>query len=188
VWLGVENQSNTAGPKPTDPTFLALLCKALHDMMNNRRRGGQLAREEFTYVTAMSWFHLTVNSNSPIVADLQAVATSPADRLAAIGQRVGMNPAARSRELFDLAQPMSRLLRAIELGFFDAPADAKQLFVDPLISKDMTNVIDNWQSATGERVKERPVGTVPSAQPLRVPVPASSSGAAVPMRSNGARV
>ncbi|MHA7209544.1 hypothetical protein [Arthrobacter sp. MDT1-65] len=175
VWLGIENRSNSSGAKPTDPTYILLLCDALRDMMNNRRRGGQLAREEFAYVTAMSWFHLTVANNTPIVVDLQASATSPADRLAAVAQRVGMNPAARSRELFNLAQPASRILRAIELNIFATATSASQLFNDPLLSNDVTFVIDNWQSATGERVKERPAGTVPNSQPLRVPAPTPSS-------------
>jgi hypothetical protein len=183
IWLGIEQKSNTSGANPADPTFIVLLCEALRDMMNNRRRGGQLAREEFSYVAALSWFHLTVNTDTPIIRDLQAIASSPADRLAAVGNRVGMSPAARSRELFDLAQPMSRILRAIELRLFKTPIDASQFYVDPTLSRDVTSVIDNWQSATGERVKERPVGTVPVAQPLRVPTPARLNGASL----NGAR-
>jgi hypothetical protein len=174
VWLGVENLSNSSGAKPTDPEYLRLLCEALRDMMNNRRRGGQLAREEFAYVATASWFHLTVASSSPIVTDLQCAATNPADRLAALANRVGMQSAARSRELFDLARPMSRFLRAIELGVFDTGPRAEQLFTDATLRSDLTTIIDNWQSATGERVKERPTGSVPppSAQPLRVPTPA----------------
>ena len=192
VWLGIEHGTNTSGSKPTDPTFLVLLCEALRDMMNNRRRSGQLAREELSCVNTMGWFHLTVNTNTPIVEDLKAVASSPADRLAAIGQRVGMKPAARSRELLQLAEPMSRILRAIELRTFDTPGAAEQLFKDPTISRDMTNLIDNWQSATGERVKGQAVVAFPggaqSGQPLRVPIPARSNGAPVPVRSNGSRV
>jgi hypothetical protein len=182
VWLGIENKNNGIGPKPTDPTYLALLCLALRDMLINRRLGGRGAREEFNHVKTMAWLHLTVNTNSPIVRSLQAFANSPADRLAAIGQRVGMKPAARSRELFELAQPMSRVLRAIELDMFSDATGAAQLFNDPTLSNEMTNVIDNWQSATGERVKERPIGTTASgtpAQPLRVPNLAHTNGARV---------
>lgn len=175
VWLGTENRKNSAGANATDPAYVALLCVALKDMMNNRRRGGLLAREEFAYVTALSWFHLTVQDNHPIVVDLKAEATSPADRLASIAQRVGMSPAARSRELFELAEPMSTLLRAIELGLFDTPTQAALLYdgTNPALARDMNNVIDLWQSATGERVKDRPTGNVAvsSPQPLRIPTP-----------------
>lgn len=187
VWMGIENQLNSSGANPTDPQYLVLLSAALRDMMNNRRRGGQLAREEFAYVTMLSWFHLTVLSNTPIVVDLQCSATSPADRLAAVAQRAGMQAAARSRELFDLAQAMSRILRAIELDLFATGPRASQLFLDAELRGDMTNIIDNWQSATGERVKERPTGTTSAttapAQPLRVPTPAPGA----PMSSNGTR-
>jgi hypothetical protein len=176
VWLGVENRSNTSGANATDPGYVALLCTALHDMLLNRRRGGQLAREEFAYVSTLSWFQLTIDTDTPIVRDLNAVASSPGDRLALIAQRVGMAPATRTRELLELARPMSSLLRAIELGFFNSPAQAESLYLgaSPL-TREMNNIIDLWQSATGERVKDRPTGNVvvSSPQPLRAPTPAS---------------
>jgi hypothetical protein len=179
VWLGIENQNNGIGPNATDAEFVAFLAKALRDMLGMRRRGGLLAREEFAYVSTMSWFHLTLESDTPIVIDLKAQGTSAADRLAKIAQRVGMAPAARSRELFELSDLMSALLRAIELGIYDTGEAAQTLFLrlgtnDKIIS-DMNRIIDLWQSATGERVKDRPAGTVArgtSAQPVRLPTPA----------------
>lgn len=184
VWLGVENRANTSGANPADPSYIALLCRALKDMLANRRRGGALAREEFAYVAMLSWFHLTVDTDTPVVVDLQAQASSPADRLAAVAQRVGMTPAARSRELFELAEPASTVLRAVELGLFDTAPSATALFTPGSnLATDMVNIINNWQSATGERVKERPVGTggagvaTGAAQPLRVPVPGAPNGA-----------
>jgi hypothetical protein len=195
VWLGVENARNESGANATDREYVAFLCSALKDMMNMRRRGGQLAREEFVYVTTMSWFHLTLDDNTPIVVDLKADATNAADRLAKIAQRVGMQPAARSRELFELADLMSAMLRAIELGSFDTGEKAETLFV-PLaggvnaqLLKDMNRIIDLWQSATGDRVKDRPAGTVSgtlSAQPLRIPTPENAPPAVA--ASNGSRL
>ncbi|SED60568.1 hypothetical protein [Jiangella alba] len=181
VWLGIENARNESGPNATDKEYVAFLCTALKDMMAMRRRGGQLAREEFVYVATMSWFHLTLETpDTPIVVDLRADATNAADRLAKIAQRVGLQPAARSRELFELADLMSAMLRAIELGAFDTGEKAETLYV-PLaggvnaqLLQDMNRIIDLWQSATGDRVKDRPVGGVAgslSAQPLRIPAP-----------------
>jgi hypothetical protein len=130
----------------------------------------------------MSWFHLTLEGNvdTPIVKDLRADGTNAADRLARIAQRVGMQPAARSRELFELADLMSAMLRAIELGAFDTGEEAAALFI-PLadgsnerLLRDMNRIIDLWQSATGDRVKDRPAAQVAgalSAQPLRIPTP-----------------
>lgn len=177
VWLGLENDDNTSGANPTDPSYVSFLCTAIKDMLNNRRRGGLLAREEFVYITVLSWFHLTLQTDTPIVKDLKAEATSPADRLSKIAQRVGMSPAARSRELFELAEPMSSVLRAIELGSFDDPTAASTLFdADTALGVELRDVINLWQSATGERVKDRPsAGAVSlSPQPLRIPAPSSA--------------
>jgi hypothetical protein len=175
VWHGLENFLNTSGANPTDPSYIAFLCEAIKDMLNQRRRGGLLAREEFVHVTVLSWFHLTLQTDTAIVRDLKAEATNPADRLALIAERVGMAPAARARELFELAETMSSVLRSIELGLFDDPTAAGTLFnASTTLGNEMRNLINLWQSATGERVKDRPVGTVlpPSAQPLRLPSPA----------------
>jgi hypothetical protein len=196
VWLGVENRDNDSGPNPTDATYIGLLARTIRDLLQNRRRGGMLAREEFAYVSMMSWLHLTVAANTSIVQDLKAesTATNPADRLAGIAQRVGMTPALRSRELFDLAEPMATILRGIELGLFDGVAGAETLFNRGAVADDMVNIINNWQSATGERVKDRPTGTTVavSAQPLRIPASgAGPAGAAAPppeaVSANGGR-
>jgi len=195
VQIARQNVGNEIGPNPADPAYIALLCGALRDMFANRRRGGALAREEFSYVTMLSWFHLTVSSDSPIVRDLQAVAASPADRLQAIASRVGLVNAPKSRELFELAEPMSMILRGIEIGLFDTEATAAALFspAGSKIARDMNLIINNWQSATEERVKD-PVVTVVSQsrvqsqpQPLSAPTPGvvparEGAGLAVPVR------
>ncbi|WP_222268911.1 hypothetical protein [Modestobacter marinus] len=179
VWLGLEHFTNTSGAKPTDEAYIATLCRALADMLNHRRRGGLLAREEFAYVTTLSWFHLTLLSDTPIVADLKAQASHPSERLAMIAERVGLRPAQRARELFDLAEPMSSVLRAIEIGSFDDDAAAATLF-DPngALGKEMRDLINQWQSATGERIKERVTATavLTDRQPLRLPTPGGTDG------------
>lgn len=192
VWIGLENTANNSGPNPTDPGYIALLSTAIKDLLGNRRRGGALAREEFAYVTMLNWFHLTIDTDTSVIIDLQAQASNAADRLGALGQKVGITPALRSRELFDLAEPMSTLLRGIELGLFDTEETAASLFTgkNNLVG-DARSVINNWQSATGERVKESPAyprPVVTGTQPLRVPVPAappSSNGATLVPSVNG---
>lgn len=188
IWIGVENRANNSGANPTDPSYIALLSRALKDLLGNRRRGGALAREEFAYVTMLNWFHLTVDSDTSLIVDLQAQASSAADRLGALGQKVGITPALRSRELFDLAEPMSTLLRGIELGLFDTETTAATLFTGGTnIFRDVLDTINNWQSATGERVKESParqLATAGSGQPLRVPVPAASPAAMAPLNGS----
>ena len=185
VWLGMENANNGIGPNATDREYIVSLCDALRDMMALRRRGGLLAREEFAYVSTMSWFHLTLETDTPIVDDLNARAPGPAERLERLAARVGMTPAPRSRELFELADLMSGLLRAIELSVFSTTAGAELLYLNlgtnAVLLRDMNRTIDLWQSATGERVKDRPPG---SAQPLRLPTPAGGNAAPPP---NGVR-
>ncbi|WP_448004479.1 hypothetical protein [Agromyces bauzanensis] len=176
VWLGMENANNGIGPNATDGEYIAFLCTALRDMMALRRRGGMLAREEFAYVSMLSYFHLSVADDAiPIVRDLSAEAPGPAERLERIAARVGMTPAARSRELFELADLMSGLLRAIELSVFTTGAQAELLYLNlgtnQILRRDMNRIIDLWQSATGDRVKDRPSGS--TAQPMRLPAPVS---------------
>jgi hypothetical protein len=177
----MENANNGIGPNATDREYIALLCDALRDMMALRRRGGLLAREEFSYVSTLSWFHLTLEDNFPIIVDLSAQAPGPAERLEKLAARVGMTPAPRSRELFELADLMSGLLRAIELSVFSTGTSVELLYLNlgtnTTLLTDMNRVIDLWQSATGDRVKDRPSG---SAQPLRLPSPASGPGRSTP--------
>jgi hypothetical protein len=180
VWLGFENATNTSGAKPTDPSYVAYLCQTLSEMLQLRRQYGMLAREEFAFVTMMDWFHLTVQYDTAIVVDLKATAGpngNPADRLAAIGARVGIAPSRQSRELFELADLASAILWAIELGFFNTSDNAALLFANnlatnPIVST-MNRIIDLWQSATGERIKDLAVttrrqGLPQSAQPSRL--------------------
>ncbi|WP_066903331.1 hypothetical protein [Millisia brevis] len=186
VWLGIENEKNSSGQNPTDISYVAFLCQTIGEMLRLRRRGGLLSREEFGYVCMMNWFHLTVETDSAVVVDLSATAGAgsgnPADRLTAIGRRVGIEPSRQTRELFELADLLSPVLWSIELGLFDDPTAAELLFklhnITPpatdQIAKTMNRTIDLWQSATGETVKDLAVtqrrgqSSPRSAQPTRL--------------------
>jgi hypothetical protein len=208
IWTGYENKVNQVGTNATDAEYVALLCLAIDDMLGNRRQGGLLAREELSHVAAMSWCHLTVETDTPLVEDLQATATSPAERLAKLGERVGMAPAPRSRELFDLSLPMSALLWAIELGTFNPGHAPESLYLPDTIGGpptklniEVNRIIDLWQSATGTRIKVPGAATYgapatrPPAQPLRTPspgaaamaAPAAAPAVAAATSSNGSR-
>ncbi|WP_019925661.1 hypothetical protein [Nocardia sp. BMG111209] len=193
VWLGIENDKNSSGPNATDAGYVGYLCQTLGEMLQLRRRGGMLSREEFAYVTMMSWFHLIVEYDTTLVTDLHADAGAqgnPADRLAAIGTRVGIAPSRQARELFELADLISPLLWFIELGKFNTPTHAELLYrrnllPNPVIATSMNRIVDLWQSGTGERVKDLAVTVrrqqTPqlTAQPARLPgnlVPSAPSG------------
>jgi|GEM_PF-324647 len=196
VWMGVQNARNAVGANPTDPSYLAYLCQTIGELLRLRRRGGMLAREEFAYVCMLSWFHLTLESDTSVVADLRATANAlgnPADRLAAIAARVGMRAAPQSRELFELADRMSVFLWALELDVFTDQANAQMLFAQPVggnpIADNMIRIIDLWQSATGERLKDTSVAvagtTIGRSLPV-TPQPTRLPAGTVPPRPAGA--
>jgi hypothetical protein len=198
VWLGIEHDKNTSGANPTDASYIAYLCQAIGQLLQMRRRGGMLSREEFAYVTMLSWFHLTVEHDTALTVSLNATAGAngnPADRLALIGSRVGISPSRSSRELFELANKLSTLLWLIELGTFNDPSKAEVLFkinvVNPVIAQDMNRIVDLWQSATGERVKDlsvgvRPPAVLPPAQPTRL-LPSGTMPTVAAPATNGHR-
>ncbi|MEV7098135.1 hypothetical protein AB0M80_35375 [Amycolatopsis sp. NPDC051045] len=168
VWRGIENFTNTTGPRATDDSAIANLAQHLFNMLSARRRSGNLSREEFFYVATMSWLHLTVEFDSPIVADLKATAPSPEERLRKIGERVGVPAHAKSESHFRMAQPAASVLAALETGVFNDPAGAQALYILPTagnpIRNDMQTIITHWSLATGRDVKAMPVrgGVSPS--------------------------
>jgi len=111
----------------------------------------------------MSWLHLTVEFDSPIVVDLKATASSPEERLRLIGERVGVPAHGKSESYFRMAEPLSRILTFIETGLFNTVAGAQTLYARPAapatnpISDDMLTIITHWSIATGRDVKAMPV-------------------------------
>ena len=62
------------------------------------------------FVSMMAWFHLTLEFDSPIVKSLRAEANGPKNRLFKIAERVGLPAHGLSKNFFDIADPISRLL------------------------------------------------------------------------------
>ncbi|MGH2777782.1 MAG: hypothetical protein ACRDJB_03945 [Actinomycetota bacterium] len=179
VWRGITNFNNVIGPKTTDDQAIATLAERLFNMFQVRRRFGNLSREEFFYVATMSWLHLTVEFDSPIVVDLKATASSPEERLRRIGERVGIPAHAKSESYFRMAQPASTILTLLETGLFNTPDGALTLYARPAppatnpISADMMTIITYWSLATGRDMKALPVST-------SAPSPAMANGQVKP--------
>jgi hypothetical protein len=153
VWKGYANRNNLVAENPTDDTAIDELVRRLNEMLSARRQSGNLAREEFDAVATLSWFFLTVAYDTAIVTDLDATAFGIADRLRLIGQRVGVVPHARADSYFQLAAPMSAILRAIENDavHLAGPDSLYQGIYQPL----MLQIITHWSVATGRNLKDR---------------------------------
>jgi hypothetical protein len=159
VWIGIINVSNTSGPNPTDNAEIANLAEKLYDMLRTRRQGSNLAREEFFFVSMMSWFQLSLEFNSPIVLSLRAEGTSPEQRLHKIAQRVGLPAHALSKNFFDMADAISKILIQIETGTYNESAAVPALYtpVNGGPEADVRTIITHWSITTGHDLKARKV-------------------------------
>jgi hypothetical protein len=156
VWRGFINRANSSGPKMTDDNAIEDLAQKLGQILQERRGTGRfyLSREEFVSVAALSWFHLTVSADSPIVVDLKASATTPEERTRRLGEVVRLPANARSRSFFQMAEPMSEILHALEQGNFAAAGD---FYTDTGVhTASMRTLMSQWSIATGDDIKAIP--------------------------------
>jgi hypothetical protein len=170
VWQGIQNAKNTSGVNPTDDEAISSAARRMFDMMATRRLGGNLSREEFRAVAIMSWLHLAIMYDSPVVQDLKASASSPELRLQKIAERVGMSAHLKTKPLLDLSQAFSFLLQSIETGAYNTPAAAPLLYtVNTPIETNAEIVIDQYFLATGRNLKARHVTITERSTAPRLP-------------------
>jgi hypothetical protein len=155
VWIGIINAGNSSGTKSTDDAKLADLIKKLQDMLIARRINGNLSREEFTFVSMMAWFHLTVESDTAVVVDLRAQAASAEQRLFKIAQLVGIPAQGLAASYFDIADSISRILILIESGFFTTvPAAIVGLYTPGnALERAMRTIITHYSIISGRDMK-----------------------------------
>src|SRR5829696_3634462 len=186
VWRAIENETNTSGPRETDPEAIANLALRLQNMLNARRGGTAngltLARDEFVHVTTLGWFHLTVDANTSVVTDLRAGGPSAEERLRLVGERVGIPAHGRSHSYFQIATAISMLLTEIELASYSTAALARNLYVLPAagnpVRDNVLRVINHWSMITGRDMKARGVMVSPRSE---------VSGASLPLPTGGGR-
>lgn len=165
VWRAIENVRNQVGANATDVATIANLSRTIYDMLRVRRQEnvGNLARDELFHVSAMSWFHLTLSFNTPIVRSLGAEATSPAERLQKVGERVGLPAHSRADSYFHLATDMSLILREMEMGTFNETGAVPALFTPGnAFQEALQNTITHWTIATGRDLKTARVSVAPT--------------------------
>lgn len=159
VWVGMTYVTASSSSNPTDRSKIAELAEKLHDMLRSRRQNGNLSREEFAFVSTMSWFHQTLSFDSPIVRALRAEATGIEQRLFKIAERVGLPAHGLSKNFLDIAEPMSRILIQIELGRYRDANEVPALYTPAPNGpeSDMRTIITHWTAITGRDVKARKV-------------------------------
>jgi len=170
VWRAYTNRNNGIGPDTTDDLSTADLLRRLNEMLTGRRLQGALAREEFEAVALMSWLDLTLNFNTAIIGDLAAQGSSAPERLMRIAQRASVAPHARTDSYFQMAIPLSTILRGIESGAITGIPGAQSLYLG-LNQADMLTLITHWSIAAGRNIKDpavrvSPGGAVLPAAPL----------------------
>lgn len=159
AWVAITNVGNSSGANPTDRGKITNLVENLSNMLMTRRVNGNLSREEFVFVSMMSWFHLTVQFDSPIIEALRAEAGSPEQRLFKVAQRIGLPAHGLSKSFFDIADPISRILILIETGGLNTlPAAPTPPFATN-VQNDLNAIITHWSIITGRDVKAGKVAT-----------------------------
>lgn len=157
VWIAISNFNNTSGPNPMDEGKIENIVANLQNMLMSRRINGNLSREEFVFVAMMSWFHLTVSFDSPIILALRAEATGPEQRLFKVAQRVGLPAHGLSKSYFDISDQISRILIQIEASGIEIASDLAankntSAELKPL-QKAMNTIITHWSIITGRDMK-----------------------------------
>ncbi|HRB81595.1 MAG TPA: hypothetical protein PK614_04970 [Nitrospira sp.] len=163
AWVAISNRHNTSGTNPTDQGKIENLLANLQNMLMSRRANGNLSREEFVFVSMMSWFHLTVEFDSPIIQALRAEATGREQRLFKVAQRVGLPAHGLSKSYFDIADPISRVLIDVEASGTAIVPDIVATAAPPTppnaIQVALNTIITHWSIITGRDVKARKVTT-----------------------------
>ncbi|MEW5727096.1 MAG: hypothetical protein AB1918_04645 [Pseudomonadota bacterium] len=153
-WAGIINRENKSGPNTSSAITMAELATKMYNMFHDRRRWGALEREEFVAVSTLAWFHMAVESNdTAIVKALDAQASTTAQRLKKIADRVGVPVPERNDAFIDLARPLSTLFRCIEAGDYNDAAHAGALFLEAGLANDLEYIISKWHQATGQDAK-----------------------------------
>lgn len=181
LWRAIENVRNLVAGNTTDDDRIFRLSEQLGFMLRSRRLNALLGREELAATTAMGWVELTVSSNTSVVTDLRAQATSAGDRLRVIGERVRLMPHSRASSFFAMAAELSLLMRALEAGWVTSSGQSWVLYqvtappgTPPLppgqrpLGTEVRRVITEWAAASGHDLKQRavPITVVPSGSPV----------------------
>jgi len=105
----------------------------------------------------MSWFHLTLEFDSPILKALRSEGNREDQRLYRVAEKVNLPAHAKAYDFFQLAEPMSIILTQIEQGDFNTPSGVDAIF-NPIpnpLEGSIRTIITHWSIATGRDMKVR---------------------------------
>jgi len=163
----------------------------------NRRQGlaqniyssRNLSREEYSSAVMLTWFTFIITANTNVVNFLNCQSSTIGERLMKIGERVGIPAHSKCQSIFDMAASASNILTRLEMeranalfensGWMQGMLSSLNPLVLPAIwapsqqsdyMNDFLIVINNWEKATGHRIKNPETNirtSVSFAQPQR---------------------
>lgn len=181
VWQGYTNARNSVGPNSTDVNNLVQIASQIRELLQARRGGRpggapnaylgtNLSMEEFSSVVLVTWFTFIISADTRVVNFLNCQSSTIGERLIKIGEKVGIPAHTRCQFLFEMAGAAANILNVIEIGTYlenDLNVQTMLSSLNPgtpaSINSDYMRaflvVINNWEKATGHRIKN-PEGTI----------------------------
>lgn len=171
VWQGYINARNTAGVNTSDVNVLGHMAEELREMLIARRGNENLtyahqnlSKEEYSSVLMSNWFSFIISFDSPLVTFLNCQSSTIGERLLKIGEKMGVPAHKKCQALFEMADPASSILLAIETGgLFDDSIWLQDLLsslnpntppnIHSHFMTELLTVITNWEKATGHPIK-----------------------------------
>jgi hypothetical protein len=156
LWQALANLKNMSGVNVTDNDRIYRIAEELQFVLRSRRQNQLLAREELAASMVLGWIDVTLAADTPVVRDLKANATSAANRLKLIGERVGLPAHSKSGEFFSMASELSLFLRTLESNIVTGPSNVQVLYTPATPVGDAAHrIITEWSSATSKDLKSR---------------------------------
>lgn len=172
IWQGYANARNSSGVNTTDINIIVDLAMQLRELLIARRgdvgansyANLNLSREEFASVLVNSWFMFIITDDTPLVQFLNCQSSTIGERLVKIGAKVGIPAHSKCQSLFEMAGPAANILSLIEIGgVLDNDGIMQNILISlnpPYVPSvngnymtDLLTVINNWERATGHRIK-----------------------------------
>jgi len=175
IWQGYINARNSSGENRSDVNVIVDLATQLRELLIARRgdlagktyANLNLSREEFSAVLITSWFTFIVSDNTPVVDFLNCQSSTIGERLLKIGAKVGIPAHSKCQSLFDMAGAASNIMTILEVGGFLDNQVQIQTMLSSLnpppaippppvfinLMTDFLSVINNWEKATGHKIK-----------------------------------